>query len=162
MPQKEQRVGLRLGGLLRAVLEREAAEQGITLSEHIRRLLLVTHPHIPAMEGVARIRAEGRKVSTNTREYLPYMINQLQQLEEGLRALEGFEDMARHWRETGERELGEAIGIIQETLRLYNGLDEIAQVMEKGLERGGQHERFNQRREAEPDRRHGEVDAPGT
>lgn len=134
---KEQRVGLRLGGYLRDALEREATEQGITLSEHIRRLLLLTHPHIPALENVRRIREAGRQVSQHSRDYTPYVQNQLQQLQDALAALDGFEAMVGQWRERAKYELESGIAMLQETLRLYAGLDEIAITMEKGLEQGG-------------------------
>jgi hypothetical protein len=133
---KEQRVGLRLGGYLRDALEREAAEQGITLSEHIRRLLLMTHPHIPALEDVRRIREAGQ-ASQRSRDYMPYLQNQLQRLQEALVALDGFDAMMGQWRERAKDELETGIAMLQEALRVLGGLDAIATTMRKGLEHGG-------------------------
>ena len=137
MRKQEQRVGLRLGKYLRDALEREADEQGVTLSEHIRRLLLVTHPHIPALERVAQIRQIGRHASVTSDEYTPYVRSQLQQLQEALVALDSFEGLVGQWRARATEELESGIAMLQEALRLHAGLDEITTTMKKGLERGG-------------------------
>lgn len=135
--EKERKITIRLTGLLREALEREADEQGVTLSEHVRRLLLVTHPHIPALERVAQIRQIGRRSSVTSDDYTPYVRSQLQQLQEALVALDSFEGLVGQWRARATEELESGIAMLQEALRLHAGLDEIATTMRKGLERGG-------------------------
>ena len=112
--EKEEKVTIRLTEALRRALQREADEAGIKLSEHIRRLLLVTHPHIAAFDDVARIEASARKAGAKASEGVPYLMSVLRRLEEGLQALQGLEALTTQWREAAARELQVAIADVNE------------------------------------------------
>ena len=112
--EKEEKITIRLTEALRRTLQREADEAGIKLSEHIRRLLLVTHPHIAAFDDVARIEASARKAGAKASEGVPYLMSVLRRLEEGLQALQGLEALTTQWREAAARELQVAIADVNE------------------------------------------------
>lgn len=143
---KEQRVTIRLAGPLRRVLEREAAEQGVTLSEHIRRLVLASRPHLPVLEEVGRVMEAG-KASTTPREYLPYLINMAQRIQEGLQALEGFEAMSAQWRQEAQRELTAALADVQERMQQFTGLVNMGEFFAKPQGEDTADERSDQPRE---------------
>jgi hypothetical protein len=122
--EKEEKVTIRLTATLRRALQREADEVGIKLSEHIRRLLLVTHPHIAAFDDVARIEASAQKAGVRASECVSYLMSMLQRLEEGLQALQGLEALTAQWRETAARELQVAIADVNEHIWAPVGQDD--------------------------------------
>jgi hypothetical protein len=131
---QERKMTIRLTDVLRQVLEREAAEAGVTLSEQARRRLLATYPYVAAYEDVARIKASARKSGATGAEGLPYLQNMLRRLEEGRQALREFEALTARWRDAAAQEFDVAIDDLTEQIRVLAGLDAIATTMRKGLE----------------------------
>jgi hypothetical protein len=113
--EDEKRVTMRLSGPLYRVLAREAEKQDISLSEHMRRLLLASRPHLLVLEDIGRIQKAGQPYDA-PREYLTFLSNMARRLEEGLKALESFEAMSAQWRQEAQRELTAALADVQERM----------------------------------------------
>jgi hypothetical protein len=122
--EKGEKLTIRLTEVLRRALQREADEAGIKLSEHIRWILLVTHPHLEAFEDLARIAASIQKAGVIGSDSMPYLLNMRRRLEEGLQAVQGLEPLAMQWRETAMQELRVTIADVNEHIRVLTELDE--------------------------------------
>ena len=128
--EKDKRIAIRLSAPLHRMLQREADKQGITLSEHLRRLLLASRPHIPVLEDVEKIIEAGEDV-TDLEGSMPYIVNMLQRLEEGLDALNTFDANAMQWRKDAERELRAWLTYVRQRLQEFESLREVVRILQK-------------------------------
>ena len=138
---KEARVALRLSAPLRRMLDREANEQGISLSEHMRRLLLASRPHMLVFEEIGKIQDAAKPAGGL--DYVPFLVNMARRLQEGLQALESFEAMAAQWRQDAQRELTAALADVQTRIEQGKVFVEMAHIYQKLEE--GQDERRDDR-----------------